>query len=113
MTMLGYCKSQVDPCMMMKGGNDDLLMVVIVHVDDCYVIGNEKSLKKLVVQNKEHGLLVKVKHETKDYLGCEILIWLGRPFIVKKMLNCFKDFINTLTNFSTRGQYKIWCGCQY
>jgi Reverse transcriptase (RNA-dependent DNA polymerase) len=57
---------------MIKGEYDDLT-VVIVHVDDCYVIGNEKSLQELVVRIKEHGLSVKVGHETKDYLGCEIL----------------------------------------
>jgi Reverse transcriptase (RNA-dependent DNA polymerase) len=71
-TKLGFHKSPVDPCMIIKGENDDLT-VVIVHVDDCYVIGNEKSLQELVVRIKEHGLSVKVGHETKDYLGCEIL----------------------------------------
>jgi hypothetical protein len=48
------------------------------------------------------GLLVKVENETKDYLGCEILFdkeltkaWLGKPFLLKKMLNQFKDLIDT------------------
>jgi hypothetical protein len=95
--------------MMIKGEKDDL-MVVIVHVDDCYVIGNEKSLQELVVRIKEHGLSVKVEHETKEYLGCEILFdkeqtkaWLGQPFIVKKMFNRFKDLINTRHIYRTPG----------
>jgi Reverse transcriptase (RNA-dependent DNA polymerase) len=109
MMKLGFRKSPVDPCMMIKGEKDDL-MVVIVHVDDCYVIGNEKSLQELVVRIKEHGLSVKVEHETKEYLGCEILFdkeqtkaWLGQPFIVKKMFNRFKDLINTRHIYRTPG----------
>jgi hypothetical protein len=49
---------------------------------------------------ESHGLKVKVETETKDYLGCEILIdksgskaWLGQPFIVKKMLSRFAELI--------------------
>jgi hypothetical protein len=52
----------------------------------------------------------KVEHETKDYLGCEILFdkeqtkaWLGQPFIVKKMLNHFKYLINTRQVYCTPG----------
>jgi hypothetical protein len=59
--------------MMMKGEKDDLTFV-LVHVENCYIIGNDDSLKDLVEKIKGHGLSVKVVHETKDYLGCEILL---------------------------------------
>jgi hypothetical protein len=49
---------------------------------------------------KENGLNIKVEHDTKDYLGCEILVdeekecmWLEQPFIIKKMLSRFADII--------------------
>jgi hypothetical protein len=75
---------------------------VVIHVDDCYVIGNEDNMDKLVEQLTEAGLKVKVEEETKDYLGCEIIMnhnktqaLLGQPFIVKKMLTRFADVIGT------------------
>jgi hypothetical protein len=93
-----------------KGEKDDLT-VVIVHVDDCYITGNEKSLQELVVHMEEKGLSVMLEHEMKDSLGCKILFdkteqtkaWLGQPFIVKKMLNHFKDLINTRHIYRTLG----------
>jgi hypothetical protein len=75
---------------------------VVIHVDNCYVIGSEENIDQLVAQLAETGLKVKVEKETKDYLGCEIIIsiannqaWLGQLFIGNKMLTRFMDVIGT------------------
>jgi hypothetical protein len=74
----------------------------VIHGDDCYVIGSEENMDKLVEQLTEAGLKVKVEKEGKDYLRGEIIMskyntqaWLGQPFIVKKMLTRFADIIGT------------------
>jgi NAD(P)H-flavin reductase len=78
------------------------LTIVLIHVEDCYVIGSEENMDKLVEKLTEAGLKVKVEKETKEYLGCEIIMskyntqaWLGQIFIAKKMLTRFADVIGT------------------
>jgi hypothetical protein len=77
------------------------LTVAVIHVDDCYLIGSDATLDNLIMKLEENGLKIKVKHNTKDYLGCEILadkenqyVWLGQPFIIKQMLSRFADIIS-------------------
>jgi Reverse transcriptase (RNA-dependent DNA polymerase) len=87
MKKIGFQQNPVDPCMMMKGEKDDL-PVVVVHVDDCYIIGNDDSLKDLVENIKGHGLSVKVEHKTKDYLGCEILFDKDKKVLAWSTVHC-------------------------
>jgi hypothetical protein len=54
MKKIGLCENVAEPCMLMKGEKNDLT-VAVVHVHDCYVIGNDKSLKDVVDQVQEHG----------------------------------------------------------
>jgi hypothetical protein len=99
MKKIGFRQNVAEPCMLMKGEKNDLT-VAVVHVDDCYVIGNDKSLKDVVDQVQEHGLLVKVEHEIDKE---RTKAWLGQPFLLKKMLNRFKDLIDTSQVYQTPG----------
>jgi Reverse transcriptase (RNA-dependent DNA polymerase) len=99
MKQIGFEQNPAEPCMLFKK-EDSGITVVVIHVDDCYVIGSEENMDKVVEQLTEAGLKVKVGKETKNYLGCEIIIskdntqaWLGQPFIVKKMLTRLADVI--------------------
>jgi hypothetical protein len=68
------------------------------------MIGTKENLAHTVKMIESHGHKVKVETETKDYLGCEILIdsksglktLLGQPFIEKKILSCFAELIGGL-----------------
>jgi CRISPR type IV-associated protein Csf3 len=42
---------------------DSGLTIVAIHVGDCYVIGSEENMDKLVEQLTEAGLKVKVGHQ--------------------------------------------------
>jgi Reverse transcriptase (RNA-dependent DNA polymerase) len=99
MKQIGFEQNPAEPCMLFKK-EDSGLPIVVIHVDDWYVIGSEENMDKLMSQLTEAGLKVKVEKETKDYLGCEIIMskdntqaWLDQPFIVKKMLTRFADVI--------------------
>jgi hypothetical protein len=101
MKQIGFEQNPAEPCMLFKK-EDSGFTIVVIHVDDCYVIGSEENMDKLVKQLTEAGLKVKVEKETKDYLGCEIIMskdntqaWLGKPFIVNKMLTRFAEVIGT------------------
>jgi transcription antitermination factor NusA-like protein len=101
MKQISFEQNPAEPSMLFKN-EDSGITIVVIHVDNCYVIGREENMDKLVEQLTEVGLKVKVEKETKDYLGCEIIMskentqaWLGQPFIVKKMLTRFSDVIGT------------------
>jgi hypothetical protein len=64
------------------------------------LIGSDASLDDLIQNLEANGLKIKVELDSKDSLGCEILVdedqkcaWLGQPFIVKNMLSRFADII--------------------
>jgi Reverse transcriptase (RNA-dependent DNA polymerase) len=101
MKQIGFNQNPAEPCMLFKK-EDSGLTIVVIHVDNCYVLGSEENMDKLVKQWTEAGLKFKVEKETKDYLGCEIIMsndntqaWLGQPFSVKKMLARFAEAIGT------------------
>jgi hypothetical protein len=86
-------------CMLFKKEVSNVT-VAVIHVDECYLIGSDATLDDLIMKFEENGLKIKVEHVTKDCLDCEILadvekqcMWLGQPFIIKKMLSRFADII--------------------
>jgi hypothetical protein len=87
--------------MLYKKSNNEFT-VVVIHVDDCYMIGSKQSLEEVVKLIEEKGLKVKVESSTKDYLSCEIIFnsektkaWIGQPHLIKKLENKFKDIIGS------------------
>jgi Reverse transcriptase (RNA-dependent DNA polymerase) len=100
MKAIGFEQNPAEPCMLFKKEDSQTFTIIVIHVDDCYMIGTKENLARTVKMIESHGLKAKVETETKDYLGCEILIdksgskaWLGQPFIMKKMLSCFVELI--------------------
>jgi hypothetical protein len=99
MKSIGFKLNPNEPCMLFEK-EDSNLTVAIIHVDDCYLIGSNASLDNHIQNLEASALKIKVELDTKDYLGCEILVdkdqkcaWLGQQFIVKKMLSQFADII--------------------
>ena len=68
---------------------------VIVYVDDCLVIGNDRAVTNTIEQIKS-VFSIKEKGNLEDYLGCEICfddnrtnVWIGQPHLLKKLEDKF------------------------
>ncbi|MGL4341755.1 MAG: reverse transcriptase domain-containing protein, partial [Lactococcus lactis] len=96
---IGFKQSEAEPCLFCKRIGNSIIMLA-VHVDDCYVIGNRKDIEQLVIDIESKGLKIKTNFETKDYLSCEILFnknqtsaWLGQPHQMKKIEKSYGHLI--------------------
>jgi Reverse transcriptase (RNA-dependent DNA polymerase) len=99
---VGFKQSVSEPCLFYKGEENQMILMAI-HVDDCYVIGKVESIKQVVKDIEAHGLKLKTEFNTKDYLSCEILFdkkekysWLGQPHQVKKLVNMYGDLVKRM-----------------
>ena len=73
---------------------------MVIHVDDCFIIGNKSEIEKMIQELKMKSFELKVKSNVTDYLGCELQfnkerskIWLGQPTIIKKIEKTFEEII--------------------
>jgi Reverse transcriptase (RNA-dependent DNA polymerase) len=99
MTNIGFKQSVVEPCLLYKK-DENGIVITAIHVDDCYMIGHRKALDQTVKDIEAAKLTVKVEHNTKDYLSCEIVFdkekkkaWLGQPHLVKRLENKFESLL--------------------
>ena len=106
---IGFTQSQADPCLFSKLSDTDKLFLA-VYVDDCYVVGTDAALMKLISDLQFHGFKLKVEDKPTDYLSCEIIFnndktcaWLGQPHLLKKMEASFSDFVRTSSRYLTPG----------
>jgi hypothetical protein len=83
---------------------------MVVHVDDCYIVGNPAALEKTVELIQSSGLSVTVQQNTQDYLSCEILFnatkdkaWLGQPHLIKKLARVFGELVEGMPSYKTPG----------
>jgi hypothetical protein len=44
------------------------LVIIIIHVDDCYTIGHKPAIKQVIQQLNQNGLKLKVSEDAEDYL---------------------------------------------
>jgi hypothetical protein len=73
---------------------------MIVHVDNCYTLGNAPALKLLERELSSIGLKVKVSNLATEYLSCDLKIdpvkqiaWGGQTTIMRKTINKFQRLI--------------------
>jgi NAD(P)H-flavin reductase len=66
----GFKQSKAEPCLFYKVV--DYLVLLVVHVDDCYVVGKLDSIQQVIRDIEEAGLKLKSEYNTKDYLSCKI-----------------------------------------
>jgi Reverse transcriptase (RNA-dependent DNA polymerase) len=106
---VGFEQNPSEPCLFHKKAGDHMVLMAI-HVDDCYIIGKKDSIEHVVKDIEKEGLKLKVEFNTKDYLSCEILFdrdegcaWLGQPHQVKKIASTYKDLIEGCQSYKTPG----------
>jgi hypothetical protein len=106
---IGFKQSYADPCLFVKKTATSVVMMAI-HVDDCYIIGTPADIKVVIADIEKSGLKVKVEYNTKDYLSCEILFnesktmaWVGQPHLVKRLETTFGELVKGLQMYKTPG----------
>lgn len=68
---IGCIQSNVEPCLFYFKDEYGIAFVAI-HVDDCTLIGNSRTIDNLIMQFEAKGLKLKVDPTFKDYLGYEV-----------------------------------------
>ena len=107
---IGFSQSYAEPCLFIRQNKQKEFLLLVVHVDDCYIVGNLNEVERLVKDIEANGLKVKVSYNTSDYLSCEIVhnkdqqrAWLGQPHLVKKLEKSFGHLVEKLQVYKTPG----------
>jgi hypothetical protein len=95
----GFKQSKAEPCLFYKAV-DNYFVLLVVHVDDCYVVEKPVSIQQVIQDIEASGLKLKSEYNTKDYLSCEIKFdknrktaWIGQPHQVKKLVDLFGELV--------------------
>jgi Reverse transcriptase (RNA-dependent DNA polymerase)/gag-polypeptide of LTR copia-type len=106
---IGFVQSIVEPCLL-TNKTPYGLVIMVVHVDDCFVAGSKQALDHIQKSIQEKGLELKIENQVRDYLGCELLFnpertkaWIGQPAILKKLEVTFKDIVGKQSSVTTPG----------
>jgi Reverse transcriptase (RNA-dependent DNA polymerase) len=104
---IGFVQSNADPCLLIKKSNLGIVMMII-HVDDCFTIGNRKAIDHVIEEIKKKGLELKVEYNFTDYLGCEIYMkedkaWMGQQGMIKKIEQNFGEMVKGVMPCKTPG----------
>jgi hypothetical protein len=103
---IGFEQSYADPCLFFRDTKNGRVMMII-HIDDCYVIGTKTTIEELVTDLKSTGLKIKVSYNATDYLSCDInmdrgnnLAWIVQTTLLKKVENKFGPLITKMRNYN-------------
>jgi hypothetical protein len=74
---------------------------MIVHVDDCYTIGDPGALTSIKDELESKALKVKISKMATDYLSCNLKInskkhiaWIGQTTLILKVMNKYESISN-------------------
>jgi Reverse transcriptase (RNA-dependent DNA polymerase) len=94
---LGYKQSECEPCLFSKHVNGSIVLV-IVYVDDCYVVGSDGNLDRFIEEIQKE-FKIKIQDSPTDYLSCELRFdeekkraWMGQPHLIKRLEKAFGDW---------------------
>jgi hypothetical protein len=103
---IGFEQSYADPCLFFRDTKNGRV-IMIIHIDDCYVVGNRTTIEELVQDLEGTGLKLKVSYNATDYLSCDInvdqinnMAWVIQTTLLKKVENKFGPMINNMKNFN-------------
>ncbi len=115
---LGLEQFKNDSCLLKRKSSDGKVFL-IVYVDDCFVLGDKKAVKKALEEIKKHFAITRSEN-IKDFIGCRIekennKILLSQPDLMKKMLKNFGPKIQNMREYETpasSGTHVIPCNNQ-
>ena len=103
---LGFTVSYADPCLFYRN-NKFGVIIMVVHIDDCYVVGDDKAIKQLNLELHQKGLKTKLTPQATDYLSCEIkfnasrkIAWIAQPTLMGKMIKKFGPILDKMGNYT-------------
>jgi Reverse transcriptase (RNA-dependent DNA polymerase) len=65
---VGFTQCKAEPCLF------NYMIMMMIHVDDCYMIRKMETINQAVKHIESKGLKLKVEYNKKDYLSREILL---------------------------------------
>jgi hypothetical protein len=104
---IGFFQSNIEPCLFHSKLNHGRVFLIL-HVDDCYVIGHKEDLKLTRTLLEKKNLKLKVEENVTDYLSCQILFnkeksmaWLGQPHLMGKIEKAYGKLIPRNMTYKT------------
>jgi hypothetical protein len=103
---LQFTVSYADPCLFYR---DDKYgkIILVIHIDDCYVVGDPPAIKMFIQQLYSKGIKTKVSAGANDYLSCEVIVdyhqkvrWIGQPTLLKKLEKKFGDYTTKMGEYT-------------
>ena len=103
---IGFEQSYADPCLFFRDTKNGRV-ILIVHIDDCYVIGSRLTIEELVTDLQNTGLKLKVSYNATDYLSCDInvdkinnLASVVQTTLLKKVEHKFGPLIEKMRHYN-------------
>jgi hypothetical protein len=88
-------------------------MLIGIYGDDCFVLGKEQNINKLIIDLELKGFLLKVERNLKDYLSCWVIedinlreILILQPHLINKLIDKFGDEVSDQRIYGTPGTPK-------
>jgi hypothetical protein len=115
---IGFEQSYAEPCLFFRNTKNGKV-IMIMHIDDFYVIGNSITIKEVIEDLKKSGLKLKVSYQASDYLSCDIQIdninnmaWICQQTLLKKTEKKFGPLLSKIGHYNyktpgTPGKYII------
>ena len=102
---IGFIQSYADPCLFHRTTKKGRI-IMVVHIDDCYVIGNPQEIQSFSEDLQKQGLKIKISDLAMDYLSCDIrmdyinnLAWIGQTTLLAKVEKKFGPLLTKLGNY--------------
>jgi hypothetical protein len=99
----------MDPYLFMKKNTKGLVFIGL-YVDDNLFIGHPTAINDLIGKLRNHGLILKVEDNLKDYLSCKINFscnmkqsWLDQLHLISNLEKHFGDRVSKLRVYKTHG----------
>jgi hypothetical protein len=68
--VIGFIGSKSDPCLWTKwDSKEENIIIIGIYVDNCLVIGKQKSISKLIEELKTYSFKLKIEEKVVDYLS--------------------------------------------
>ena len=88
--------------------NENGVVFVGFHVDDCLLIGNEEAIEKVIQDLKNENFNLKLEGTLEDYLSCAITFnkdetvgWIHQPHLIAKLEKKFEPLVKELQRYKT------------
>jgi hypothetical protein len=71
LNVIGFYGSKSDPCLWtMWNEKVNHMIIIVIFVNDCLIIGKEKTIDHLIDELKKHEFNLKVERNVNEHLSC-------------------------------------------